>query len=386
MFAIPGIVLLLLHSYLQPQTLIVELQALPLLPLFFALALFGLAVDLKLRQSQLVAAPQLGWASAFIGWTLLSVGLQARGGAQPAATGLAASFLTFFVIAQGVQSFRALSILAATLLSSALCLAAVAARRGVLADPDPQALALGIALPFAFAFFERKRSAARGLLLALTVALVGLCVLVTRSRGGQLVVLTVLGVYLVKRYGARGLVAGAFVAAPLLLLVGDGSGGLATARPGALHAALDLLRRHPWRGLGYGQAALPVHDSFALVGAEGGLAGLFLWTSMLYLSIKVVLTILRRYADDADAAVARLWAWALLASLAGMSIGAFILSFCYHAVFWIYVGLVGGLYQATRAHDPKLEIHFQRRDLFRIAAIDAAIVAGLWVCTALKLA
>ena len=68
MFAIPGIVLLLVQGYLRPQEFFVALQSVPFLYLFFALALFGLAVDLKLRHSQLVASPLLGWVLAFVLW------------------------------------------------------------------------------------------------------------------------------------------------------------------------------------------------------------------------------------------------------------------------------------------------------------------------------
>ncbi|HEX9102754.1 MAG TPA: O-antigen ligase family protein [Polyangia bacterium] len=456
MFAIPGIVLLLVQGYLRPQEFFVQLQSVPFLYLFFALALFGLAVDLKLRHTQLVASPLFGWVLAFVGWALFTLALRLPSGLQPAATELAIPFTYFFLLSQGVQSFRALAVVAATILVIGLCLAAVGVHqgtapfgcfklnpeardasgvwdgrscandqecqagdvepdadylcervglfgtstvasgrvryRGALNDPNELALTLGVGLPFAFAFFERKRSGGRLLLLALTLGLIGGCVFLTRSRGGQLVFLTVLAVYFVKRYGARGLVICAVFAAPLLLLGGSRSDADASAneRIEMLHMALDLLRWYPGRGVGYGQILeynpLTAHNSYALTGAELGFPGLMLFTALLYLSFKILATILRRYADDRDAAVARAWAVALLASLAGMSIGVFFLSFCYHVVFWIYIGLVGALYQATRAHDPTLEVRLDGTDLVRLAVIDVVLVVVMFVYTTIKLA
>ena len=117
-----------------------------------------------------------------------------------------------------------------------------------------------------------------------------------------------------------------------------------------------------------------------------GFPGLVLFTALLYLSFKIIATILRRYADDADAAVAHTWALAILASLAGMGVGVFFLSFCYHEVFWIYVGMAGALYQATRAHDPTFDVQLDRADLVRIALIDVALVVVIYGYTTFKLA
>ena len=456
MFAIPGIVLLLVQGYLRPQEFFVQLQSVPFLYLFFALALFGLAVDLKLRHTQLVASPLLPWALAFVGWALVTIGIRLPSNIQPSATELAIPLTYFFLLSQGVQSFRALATVAATLLVIGLCLSAIGVHqgtapfgcfkldpeardasgvwdgrscandlecqagdaepdadylcervglfgtssvasgrvryRGALQDPNELALTLGVGLPFAFAFFERKRSGARLFLLAGSLLLVGGCVFLTKSRGGQLVFLTVLAVYFARRYGARGLLIGAFFAAPLILLSGGRSDADASSRERIemMHAALDLLRWYPGRGVGFGQILeynpLTAHNSYALAGAELGFPGLFLFTALIYLSFKIVTTILHRYAGDRDAAVARTWALALLASLAGMSIGIFFLSFCYHFVFWFYIALVGALYQATRAHDPNLDVRIDRGDLLRLVAIDIAIVVVLFVYTTVKMA
>ncbi|MCU1279253.1 MAG: hypothetical protein JWM53_2799 [bacterium] len=348
MFAIAGIVFLLVQAYLRPQELLVPLQPLPLTALFFALTLFGLALDLKLRRSQLAAAPQLVWALALAGWLCL----------QPEARRPLVSFALFFTIAHGVQSFRALATVAVALLGIALAVAVAAVAHGPMlsasapADPEEVALLLAAAVPLAVALGARRRAAGRSFTLLLALGLAGVCVFVTQSRAGYLALAAVPAVYCAARFGVRSLIVAALVVAPLWLLGGSG-----VADPSAQRQRL--------------------HD---LAAADGGWPGLLLGSAILYVSFKVVAVVLRSYAEAADAAVARGWALALLASLAALTVGSCFVSFGDHFVFWIHVGLVGALYQAARAHDPKLAVRFDGRDLFRLAAVDAVVAALLWAC------
>lgn len=456
MFAIAGIALLIVQAYTRPQEFIPALKSLPLLYIFFALALFGLVVDFRLRHSRPVAPPLLSWVLLFAGWALFTVGNRLPGDLVTYATDLGITLSFFFLVALGVQSFRAFSIIAATVLAIVLYLAAVGIHqgtapfgclkldpsatdasgswdgrscqsaadcreggdepdadyvcervglfdtstvaggrvryRGALNDPNELSLTIGIALPFAFAFFERKRTFWRALLVAVSFVAIAWCTVLTQSRGGQLVFLVVLAAYFVKRYGARGLVAAAIFAVPMLLLGGRSTGEAdesSLERIDMMHRALELFFWYPVRGVGMGQILqynpLTAHNSYALAAAELGLPGLIIWSSTLYLSIKVCVQILRRYADDPAAAVARTWAMALLASLIGLSVGVFFLSFCYHFVFWVYIGLVGALWQACHARDPKFEVRLDGLDLLRLAGLDVALVLAIWIYTSFKM-
>jgi len=131
MFAIPGIVVLLVQAYLRPQEFFVQLQTVPLLYLFLGLALFGLAVDIKLRHTQLVASPLLGWVLAFVGWSLFTLALRLPSGLQTAMTDFMIPFTFFFLVSQGVQRFRSLAVIAATVLLIGLFLAFVGVHQGV---------------------------------------------------------------------------------------------------------------------------------------------------------------------------------------------------------------------------------------------------------------
>jgi O-antigen ligase len=454
MFSIIGIVLLLVQGYTRPQEFVEAIATVPFLYIFFALALFGLAIDLRLRLSRPIAAPTLGVVVVFALWAIFTVGIRLPSEVVSYATDFAVPLAFYFLVAHGVQSFRGFAIIAGTLLAIVLFLAFVGIHqgssprgcirldptatdasgawdgracsrpadcddggdpeasyecervglfgtstvadgrvryRGALNDPNELALTMGIGLPFAFAFFERKRSFGRGLLLAVSLVAIAYCTVLTRSRGGQLVFLSVMGVYFVKRYGARGLLIGALFAVPVLLFGGRDSSDAeasSTERIEMMHMALQLFFWYPARGVGMGQILeynpLTAHNSYALAAAEMGLPGLILWSSVLYLSFKIVVEVLRRYADEPGAAVARTWAMALLASLTGMVVGIFFLSFCYHIVFWVYMGLCGALYQACRARDPDLRVRLDGGDWIKIAAIDVGLIAVIWIYTSLK--
>jgi len=326
MFATIGIALLLVARALHPQALLVALAPLPIVPLLVALALFGLVVDLKLRRSQLVAAPQLAWALALAAAILVDLLVRRPPGARADAAELGVGFILFLLVGEGVQSFRALRQIAATLLLLALGAAAVALLPSsplglVVDDPDALGLALALALPLAFALYEERPVAARLLLSIVTLLAVGLCVIFTRSRAGQLAASAVLTVHFVTRLRLRGLVVAALLAAPLFVF-------------GARSWAGAPLFAH-----GLGVAAIVALAATAAI---------------LYLSFKIAVVVLDRYSDDADAAVARVWARALVAALAGLTAGLAFVPPDRHALFWIYTGLAGALYQAARAHDPQL--------------------------------
>ena len=108
---------------------------------------------------------------------------------------------------------------------------------------------------------------------------------------------------------------------------------------------------------------------------------------MLYLSAKIPLAVLSRVErvpalqGTSATRIARPWAMALLAAFAGLTFGIFFLSFAYHYVLWIYIGLTGALYSAVRRHDPELEVRFGARDALIVLAIDLAIIVSVFLYT-----
>lgn len=459
MFALMGILALVVLIYVRPQEFLADLKQTPVLYLFFGLALIGLAVDLRRRHAKLFATPQLGWVVAFFFWSVFTVVHSAPHAARFEALSLGVSVILYAIIAHGIQSFRGLEWTGGTLLAAVILIAVVGVEqgfaptgcvrvdesaqsdmssgvadgrpcetvrdctlgdadpgadylcerigwfgttsisngrvryRGVLQDPNELALAIAIGLPLAFAWGERKRKLTRRALIALTLGLVITCTVLTRSRGGQLVLLTVLAAYFIKRYGARGLVAGAVLSAPLVLL-GGRSGAEATSstveRLDCWYEALWLGRTHPFAGVGLGQFGelnyLTAHNSYLLTFAELGVPGMLLFSIVLYLSLKIPIAVIRRYPAGSPAAVARTWAMALLAAFAGLAVGIFFLSFAYHAVFWIYVGLSGALYTAVKRHDLEFTVRLRWSDWAAVITANLGILAATWVYTRWALA
>jgi hypothetical protein len=476
MFALPGILALIAFIYARPQEFFEPLKNIPFLYLFFGLALFGAALDIKVGYSRLRRSPHLGWVLLFYTWCMTTAAIRAPRQLLGYAVALAVSVALYLVIAHGIQSFKALELVSGVVLAMVLFVAAIGVHqgfsdrqcvlvdesvagdqttgaadgrlcetprecylgeaepggqylceragllgttsisngrvryRGVLQDPNELALAAGVGMPLAFAFSQRRRKTSNSILSILTLGLVLLCAILTRSRGGQFVFIAVLGTYFLKRYGLRGALAGAVLALPLLAF-GGRSGGEAEVstmeRTECWYTALQLFRGSPLYGVGFGQFGeyhyLTAHNSYMLALAELGLPGMLLFSTLLYISFKIPITILKRYRapelvrpafsdvqgeagiDLEGASVARAWALGLLAAFCGLSVGIFFLSFSFHYVLWIYIGLSGALYSATKAHDPDFSVRMRWRDGGYIVCGSLVLIALVFVYTRVAL-
>jgi hypothetical protein len=466
MFAIPGIIALVIFIYARPQEFFERLRVVPLLYIFFGLALFGGWLDLRVGNSRLRAAPQLPWVLALFAWAAFTVLLRAPTEAVDRIIGMSVCVTLFFLIAHGVQSFRALHLVAAAVLSMVLFVCSVGAHqgfadtgcvvidesipgdkasgrydgracvtprscyngdaepgaeyqcekiglfgttsigrgrvryRGVLQDPNELALAGGVGLPLAFAFgqTQRRSSFGRRALAVFAFLLVLVCAVLTASRGGQLVFLAVLGAYFVSRVGVLGLLLGGVLALPLLLLGGRGGEDASSStleRVDCWAEAISMFRSHPLLGVGLGQFTehhyMTAHNSYLLALAELGLPGMLLFGALLYISAKIPVQVLRQVSASPDPELqagrqlTRAWSVALLAAFIGLGVGIFFLSFTWHYVLWIYLGLSGALYSAVRRHDPSFRVRLSWLDLALVAAGCAAIIVLVFFYTRWKL-
>lgn len=265
--------------------------------------------------------------------------------------------------------------------------------RGILEDPNELSLAGCVAIPFAFAFFERKKSTMRTLLLLGTIGIVGLCTVFSQSRGGQVVFLTATGVYFIRRFGWRGILIGAALAAPMLLFggrSGEEADSSAEERTMCLYVGMQMFRQSPLIGVGQGQFVehhiLTAHNSYVLTAAELGLPGMTLWVLLLYVSMKIPVSALRQAAagDIELAPVARAWGVALAASLTGMFVGIFFLSFAYHDVLWIALGLTGAYQASVRVHEPRFDVSLNWREIAAVAAFCTVLVVLITVYAGYK--
>lgn len=455
MFSLPGAFALLLLTYIRPQEVWPLLGKVPLFDVSFALALLGLALDIRLRLVRPQASPQLYWALGFLGWCLVT-GVLFRGDELPTvALQLAMIFAFYLVVAAGTQSFRGLSLLAGSTLALTLFLTGIGLHqraaplgclevdvssgnellgtpdgrscrervdcyrgdhepgaeyacerfgllgtstvlgrvryRGKLQDPNELALVISIAVPLLITLFRRRDGRPRWMIWSLLIPAMLLCVIFTQSRGGQLVFLAVLGVYFVHRFRLAGAMAGALMSIPLLLYVAAGRSDAAassTERLECWYEGMSMFRSSPVLGVGYGMFEryhyMTAHNAYVLVAAELGAVGTALWVGLLYVTVKILVVALRRYDPQGDGGVAYRWALALAASMAGLLVGIFFLSFAYHYILWIYVGLCGAFESAVRTHDPQWRLRFGWRDLTLVGAGSFALIIGLYVLTRLN--
>lgn len=452
MFILPGILGLVFLIFVRPFEFIEVLQGIPMLYMAVGLAVFGYAVDVRLGFSDVRPTPQLFWSILFVLWCVVTGIVKAPGDLLGEALRLAVAFTLFYLVAHGVRTFRMFEVIAASVLACSLFVCVICVHQGfsdhqciavapnegrlstgkadgrqceepemcygpeaepgysyrceragllgttsignrvrylgLLEDPNEVSLVVSAALPIAFAFYQRRKTQGRMALLVLSLILVALTVVLSKSRGGQLVFLTVIGIYFIKKYGWKGAVLGALGALPVLLLGGRGSEEASESSLERLEcwfAGVYMFRMDPVFGVGLGQFTqhhfLTAHNSYVLAAGELGLLGIVTWSSVIWLSIKIPYTAMRDLETVPGAEVARIWSVALLASTAGVAVGAFFLSFNYHYILWLFIGLSGAFYMAVKGHLPEWRVPFGWKDLVVVTAGCLWIIAAIFFYT-----
>lgn len=435
MFAIPGIVCLILFILVRPQEFILPLQRVPFLHLFTGLAILGWVIDVRLRRLQPVSVPTLPLVVAFLAWAIIGTAVNAPEQLLGRGVELGILFALYAVIAHGVQKFRTFQIVAGTVVSACLLITVVCFHQGIAdkqciagqegsdvaiigtpdgrscamaaeclgpdAEPgkeyrcervgvfgtysiesrvryrgelhDPNEVALTItagALSLLIAFAMRRRTALGIAFCVVGVVLVVLTILMTQSRGGFVSAMLVPGVYLIRRYGLWAVVPAAAAGGAVVLL--GGRGGMSAdasteLRYEAWATGLTMFKEQPIFGVGAGRFVehhfLTAHNSFVLTLAELGFVGMFLFSSILYLSMKTLVVGLRDLQHAPGSAAVQVWGMALLASLSGILFQINTLSFAYHSVLWLFLGLVGAWYSAIRHHVPAFRVRFGWKDV-----------------------
>jgi hypothetical protein len=447
-FAIPGICALIFFIFARPQEYFETLQKVPLLYIFCAAALGGFVIDLRLRKLQPIAAPTFTLACMFLGWAVICDIVRTPDQIIEQIIELAIIFILYATIAHSVQGFRAFQVVAGCVMITCLGLAFVCAHQGLqdhycvaideakpgegipddrpcetaevcyghgaepgneyvcervgllrtftvedrvryrgdLQDPNEMALTIvTLGASFLAAFAIRKRTGPWTVFAIVGCSLVAYAVIESQSRGGLVVMLIVAAVYFVKRFGIRGLMLGAMVGAPLVML-GGRSGEKADEstqlRYEAWDAGLRMFKGSPVFGVGHKQFAdyffLTAHNSYVLTLAELGIIGQVLFVSMLVLNFKMLWIGIRDLGAVPGADAARAWGLALFAALCGVSFQIFTLSFAYHPMLWIFFGFCGAWASSVRRHRPDFNVKLTFRDI-------ALIVIGCLLFTLIVL-
>ncbi len=243
--------------------------------------------------------------------------------------------------------------------------------RGNLNDPNEVALVIAAGgVSFLLAFIRRKRNPLTRVVLAVGFGIGVSAIMMTQSRGGQVAMMLVFFVYMVRRFGLWAFVPAGMLAVPLLLLGGrsDSAADASTQqRYEAWAAGLTMFRQNPVLGVGAGQFVehhyLTAHNSFVLTMAEGGFLGLALFVAIIYISMKSLIVGVRALANVPGAEVAQVWGMAMLASLTATLFSIQTLSFVYKPVLWIFFGLIGAWTNCIRHHRPDFTVKLSWKDL-----------------------
>lgn len=252
--------------------------------------------------------------------------------------------------------------------------------RGELQDPNELGLTICIGgFSMLIAFANQRRRKGTILVAALGSGLVFWCVLATQSRGGIVVFALIGAVYFARRFGVAGLIAGAAMAAPVLAVAGrsgDKADQSTQLRYEAWASGLQMWKHSPVFGVGQRQFIdhhyMTAHNSYVLSLAELGLVGMVLFISMLVLTVKTLIIGVRELERVPGAKPAQAWALGILASFIGMMFSINTLSFCWHSVLWIFLGLGGAWVSVVRTHKPDFEVKLTFRDVAIIVAMCAA--------------
>lgn len=263
--------------------------------------------------------------------------------------------------------------------------------RGSLADPNELALVIGSALPFAFALREQKKTKLRLAAIVAMLGVAGWAIVRTESRGGQIVFAAVIGLFFIRRFRLWGAIAGCLAALPVMLL-GGRSGAEADAsameRIEAWYEGMNMLKGHPILGVGPGLFVdhhyITAHNAYVLVAAETGLFGLFLWGMSVYASVKIPAKLWWDGDPRLDPTL-RALAPALLVAFVGLLVGIFFLSFAYHQVLYLFMGLAGALAIAARRTVPDFEVRIRGKELAWMATACVGFVVFMFAYTRVRM-
>lgn len=242
---------------------------------------------------------------------------------------------------------------------------------GIFNDPNDLGLLFVVAFPMILYLFSRAGLLGRLFWLA-GAALVLYAVYLTKSRGTQLAILVIFGVYVWRKrgmvtagaLGVLGLVGLRLVSSRMQDL-GPGEQS-AFGRVDAWYEGLHMFFSHPLFGVGQGNFTdynyLTAHNSFVLVLAETGFFGYVTWLAFVGYTFWMMIAMLRHDPEGLGDETALSAEWkeeqavslTLLLSLCGFFASAFFLSRSYIVLLYLLAALVVGHYIHARKRFPSL--------------------------------
>ena len=229
---------------------------------------------------------------------------------------------------------------------------------GMLNDPNIFGRFLLLILPLLFVS-KRKTGLGAGALFVIPVV-VGLIVGIyfTNSRGAETGLGVLISLYVLNRFKKAGLL-GVAVIVPLSLVVINATRTRTVSMTGGLDRlaiwsdGMAFFKSSPLFGIGVGgfteRNGLTAHNSYLLCASELGVIGLFLWVSIVVVTL-IQLNRVSKVVAVSNPLLAR-WALAVKLSLGGFLFTSFFLSCTYSALLFLLLGLSGAIISVAGGDD-----------------------------------
>lgn len=236
---------------------------------------------------------------------------------------------------------------------------------GLLNDPNDFSQTLVAALPLLFLAWRPRRSISNFVLVVLPAAAMLWAVVLTRSRGGIVALVTLAWYALAQLTPSRWerilrwLAVGGLFAAMVLFFRLGAADESATGRLDAWAEGLQMLKYSPVWGVGFGAFAdingLVAHNSFVHCFGELGLVGYFAWLGSIIATFWYLERIRSGDAEGDDATQTVRWARVLELSLISFLAGALFLSRTYSVSLFLLIGLATALASLARLNTSHID-------------------------------
>jgi hypothetical protein len=121
-----------------------------------------------------------------------------------------------------------------------------------------------------------------------------------------------------------------------------------------------------------------------LAATELGLPGMVAWLAILFAGFKTVYGS-SRLAIIENAEIVQIWGLALLSMLIGLGVGIFFLSFTYHYIFWIYLGMVAAFSGAVARRYPLFRVRVTSKEVGLLTLGGLLLLGLIFVYASAKL-
>ena len=131
MYALVGIIGLMVSIYVRPYEWNADFARLPFLQVCCALALIGLGIDIGTKRTRLITSPMLPFCVFFVFWCIVTLTISAADKVVANSVPIFISLLLFLLISLGVQTVKAFTRLVLTIFALGLFVAYVGADQGL---------------------------------------------------------------------------------------------------------------------------------------------------------------------------------------------------------------------------------------------------------------